>query len=205
VSAQRAIDVRLSLIVAADEQETIGNEGHLPWHLPEDLKRFRALTTGHVVIAGRLTQDSIVARLGGPLPNRTTVVVTRRGGGADGRSVPGSVHYAHSVPEAIERAKRLEAGGPHERTSHLPEASPLGGTSNAPDAAGKRPEVFVIGGAQIYRECLPEVTTVYLTRVHKTVPGDRAMPPGWLHDFGEPVERHARDGFSFETYERPRP
>ena len=66
----------LSLIVAAAENDVIGQDGGLPWHLPDDLKRFKQLTTGHVVIAGRRTHESIVSRLGHPLPERTTIVVT---------------------------------------------------------------------------------------------------------------------------------
>ena len=68
---------KLSLIVAMARNRTIGRGNDLPWHLPEDLKRFKALTTGKPVILGRKTFDSIVARLGKPLPNRPHFVVTR--------------------------------------------------------------------------------------------------------------------------------
>ena len=63
----------LSLIVAVAENQVIGINNTLPWHLPEDLKRFRALTTGHHIIMGRKTYES----LGRLLPGRTTVIVTR--------------------------------------------------------------------------------------------------------------------------------
>jgi dihydrofolate reductase len=63
----------LSLIVACANHHVIGINNTLPWHLPEDLKRFRALTTGHHIIMGRKTYES----LGRLLPNRTTVIVTR--------------------------------------------------------------------------------------------------------------------------------
>lgn len=63
----------LSLIVATAKNGVIGINNTLPWHLPEDLKRFRALTTGHHIIMGRKTYES----LGRLLPNRTTVIVTR--------------------------------------------------------------------------------------------------------------------------------
>lgn len=66
----------LSLIVAADEADTIGNAGGLPWDLPADLRRFRALTLGHTVVMGRVTHEGILARLGRPLPGRTTLVLT---------------------------------------------------------------------------------------------------------------------------------
>ena len=63
----------LSLIVAYASNHVIGINNTLPWHLPEDLKRFRALTMGHHIIMGRKTYES----LGRLLPGRTTVIVTR--------------------------------------------------------------------------------------------------------------------------------
>lgn len=63
----------LSLIVAHAKNNVIGIDNTLPWHLPEDLKRFRALTMGHHIIMGRKTYES----LGRLLPGRTTVIVTR--------------------------------------------------------------------------------------------------------------------------------
>ena len=63
----------LSLIVAHANNNVIGYKNTLPWHLPEDLKRFRALTTGHHIIMGRKTYES----LGRLLPGRTTIIVTR--------------------------------------------------------------------------------------------------------------------------------
>jgi dihydrofolate reductase len=64
---------QLSMIVAVAHDGVIGVNNTLPWHLPEDLKRFRALTMGHHIIMGRKTYES----LGRLLPNRTTVIVTR--------------------------------------------------------------------------------------------------------------------------------
>jgi dihydrofolate reductase len=63
----------LSLIVAVAKNHVIGHNNTLPWHLPEDLKRFKALTMGHHIIMGRKTYES----LGRLLPGRTTVIVTR--------------------------------------------------------------------------------------------------------------------------------
>ena len=67
----------ISLIAALDKNNVIGRENALPWYLPEDLKRFRKLTTGKTVLMGRKTFDSIIKRNGKPLPNRKNVVVTR--------------------------------------------------------------------------------------------------------------------------------
>jgi dihydrofolate reductase/diadenosine tetraphosphate (Ap4A) HIT family hydrolase len=164
--------VRISLLVAADELDTIGRDGALPWYLPDDLKRFKRFTTGHVVVAGRLTQDSIVARLGGPLPGRTTVVVTRQAGLVE----DDHVRYANDVPAALALARELEA------------------------AAGGD-EVFVIGGARIYGQVLPQAETVYLTRVHREVEGDTHLPAGWLAAFDR-VAAEDHGEYSFETYQR---
>jgi len=64
----------ISLIVAMTPDRLIGNKGRLPWHKPGDLKRFKALTTGHVVVMGRKTFDSIGGK---PLPNRGNFVISR--------------------------------------------------------------------------------------------------------------------------------
>jgi dihydrofolate reductase len=64
---------RFKAIVAMSLNRAIGKDNKLPWHLPEDLKWFKKLTTGHVIIMGRKTWESI----GKPLPNRESIVVTR--------------------------------------------------------------------------------------------------------------------------------
>jgi len=62
-----------TIIVARSKNGVIGKDGDLPWHLPEDLKRFKSLTSNHAIIMGRKTWDSI----GQPLPNRQNIVITR--------------------------------------------------------------------------------------------------------------------------------
>lgn len=64
----------ISLIVAADEKNGIGKNNQLPWHLPADLKHFKTLTTGHPIIMGRKTFESI----GKALPNRRNIVISRQ-------------------------------------------------------------------------------------------------------------------------------
>jgi dihydrofolate reductase len=63
----------LTAIVAMTSQRIIGREGQLPWHYPEDLKFFRQTTTGHTLLMGRKTYESI----GKPLPNRRNIVLSR--------------------------------------------------------------------------------------------------------------------------------
>jgi dihydrofolate reductase len=88
----------IKILVACDENRVIGKDNQLIWHLPADLKRFKSLTTGHVILMGRKTYESI----GKPLPNRTTIVITRQ---ADFQA-EGTI-IAHSVDEAILKAKSL--------------------------------------------------------------------------------------------------
>jgi dihydrofolate reductase len=85
----------ITLIAAVARNGTIGADGGLPWHLPADLKRFKALTMGHPMVMGRRTYDSI----GRALPGRRTIVVTRD----PDWSAPG-VTVAHSVDEAVDLA-----------------------------------------------------------------------------------------------------
>ena len=63
----------VSLIAARSENDVIGRHGGIPWHLPADLQHFKRLTTGHTIVTGRKTFQSI----GRPLPGRRTVVITR--------------------------------------------------------------------------------------------------------------------------------
>lgn len=80
-----------SIIVAVAENGVIGNENALLWHISEDLRHFKALTTGHPVVMGRKTYES----LGRPLPNRTNVVITRQE-----IEIPGCL-VVHSLDEAL--------------------------------------------------------------------------------------------------------
>jgi dihydrofolate reductase len=68
----------VSIVLAIDAHGLIGRNNDLPWHYSEDLKYFKNLTSGHTVLMGRKTFDSIVNRLGHPLPNRKNLVATRK-------------------------------------------------------------------------------------------------------------------------------
>ena len=89
----------IKILVAFDENRVIGKNNELIWHLPADLKRFKALTTGHVIIMGRKTYESI-NRL---LPGRTTHIVSRQ----TDYSVAGA-HVSHSLSAAIANAAAQE-------------------------------------------------------------------------------------------------
>ena len=87
---------RIALIAAVARNGIIGVDNRLPWRLPEDLRRFRALTYGHAVIMGRRTWESI----GRPLPGRQNIVVTR-----NVRAPTAEVDFAASLDEALSRVK----------------------------------------------------------------------------------------------------
>ena len=125
----------VSIIVAVAENGVIGDRNSLLWHISEDLRNFKRVTSGHPVIMGRKTFES----LGRPLPNRKNVVITRQDIEIEGCEV------VHSLEEAL-------------------------GVFSVEE------EVFVIGGAQIYREALPIADRFYLTRVHHKYEGDTSFP-----------------------------
>lgn len=84
--------MKIALIVATDLNGLIGRGNDLPWHLPEDLKNFKAITMGHPILMGRNTFESI----GKPLPGRTNIVITRN---ADFKAE--GVTVVHSLEEAL--------------------------------------------------------------------------------------------------------
>lgn len=87
----------VSLIVALDEKNGMGKDNQLPWHLPADLKHFKSLTTGHSILMGRKTFDSI----GKALPNRRNIVVSRQTGlVAEGAEVALSLTEAFAMCKA---------------------------------------------------------------------------------------------------------
>ncbi len=88
----------LSMIAAVAKNKVIGNKGQLPWHVSEDLKFFKAQTTGHSIVMGKKTYDST----GKPLPNRRNIIVSRTAATIDGAEVCGS------VDEAIARARETD-------------------------------------------------------------------------------------------------
>lgn len=96
--------LQLALIAAAARNNVIGRDNQLPWHLPQDLKHFKAVTLGKPVIMGRKTFESI----GKPLPGRTNIVVSRNAGAA----LPEGVRHARSLDDALQLARKaLEAQG----------------------------------------------------------------------------------------------
>jgi dihydrofolate reductase len=154
------------MIVAVDETRAIGKDNRLLWHIPEDLKRFKELTTGHAVIMGENTYHSI----GRPLPNRTNIVVTLD----QTLALPGCL-VVHSLDEALSVAREHE-----------------------------REEIFVMGGASIYRQFLPMIDRLYLTLVSGKHEADTFFPD--YSDFTRVMNEEKCDNgeyqFSFLVLER---
>jgi dihydrofolate reductase len=132
--------MRISLIAAMAENGIIGRGGQLPWRLSADLKRFKRLTTGHTVIMGRKTWESI----GRPLPDRRMVVITRQSGyQADGVTIVGSLDEALAVAQSANEDDAFIIGGAEVYRLALPKADRLYITLVLADVAGdtKFPEV----------------------------------------------------------------
>ena len=131
----------LSIIVAMANNNIIGKDNQLIWHLPADLRHFKNLTTGHTIVMGRKTYESI----GRPLPNRKNIVITQ------------------NTDYQAEGCKILHNKG----TISLDLLKDLDLTKQ---------EIFIIGGAEIYRQFLPFVDKIYLTEVKGTFEGDTFFP-----------------------------
>jgi dihydrofolate reductase len=89
----------ISFVVAMDRNRLIGKENQLPWHLPADLAYFKKVTTGHTIVMGRKTYESI----GRPLPNRKNVVLTRSEG-----YEAGGCEVVHDIDDVLQMARKEE-------------------------------------------------------------------------------------------------
>lgn len=133
--------MKISMIAVIGKKRELGKNNKLLWHIPEDMKHFKNTTSGHVVIMGRKTFESI----GKPLPNRTNIVVTNnKNYKAQGCQV------AYSIEEAINFAKQNDTS--------------------------KYPEIFIIGGGQLYSQGIKYADKLYLTIVNQEATADTYFP-----------------------------
>ncbi|MCG8591588.1 MAG: dihydrofolate reductase [Proteobacteria bacterium] len=164
--------MKIALMAAVAENGVIGRDGGLPWRLPDDLAHLKRLTTGHCIIVGRRTYESV----GRALPKRTNLVVTRQPHFA----APGCV-VVGSLTEALDHARQS-------------------GETLA----------FVLGGASLYAEALPQADWLYWTRVEAQVEGDVSFPAvDWdewtlTESTPHPADDRHPHPFRFETYQRNR-
>ena len=138
--------MKLSLVAAVAENGIIGADGEMPWHYSADLRRFKETTIGHPVLMGRRTYESIEARLGGPLPGRTNVVLSRR---AELGLPDGAIH-ARDVEEALGHAEAA--------------------------LEGDRETVYVIGGATVYEALIDRADELLITEIPESPDGDTCFP-----------------------------
>ena len=159
-------------IAAMSLNRVIGAGNNIPWHLPEDFKWFKKMTSGNVVIMGRKTFES----LGKPLPNRINIVLSRH---------PGRLQ--RDFPEAFRQCLGRARQDAHSRPAHQFELPKVGGAATVDlriikdvlklDPASSPLEFFIAGGAQIYEQALPLCSDLYLTLVKREVAGDAFFPP----------------------------
>jgi dihydrofolate reductase len=162
----------ISLIAAVAENNVIGKDNNLPWHLPTDMKYFRDTTMGHCVIMGRKNYDSIPLKYR-PLDGRTNIVVTRQ---KDFKAE--NCLVVNSVEEALAEANKKN-----------------------------ETEVFIIGGADIYKQTIDMADKVYYTKIHNSFEGDALFPvideSKWklLSKKDIPADSKNKFPFSFYIYE----
>jgi dihydrofolate reductase len=156
----------VAAVAAIGKNRVLGKENKLLWHIPDDLKRFKELTKGHPVIMGNKTYISILSYLGKPLPDRTTIVVTRNRITAEEKfhqyAFKDEVFFVSSIQEAIEKGKGLDS------------------------------QVFIGGGAQIYEAALPYTDKLYLTLIDDEKEGDSFFP-AYENEFTKVVHDEARE------------
>lgn len=143
----------ISLIAALSENRVIGRDNALPWHIPDDLKRFRKITSGHPVIMGRKTYESI----GRPLPNRLNIVLSR--------------NPFDFTPEGVVRITEL-----HEAIRLASDKELIKASLGTEYENINCDEIFIIGGGQIFEQAIGLATKLYLTLVHTTIEGDAFFP-----------------------------
>ena len=153
---------KISAIAAMSENRVIGDDNQLPWHLPADLKHFKTITSGHPILMGRKTHESI----GRPLPNRTNIVITRN----HAYHAAGCL-VVKSIDEAIEEAKALQ-----------------------------KDEIFIIGGAEVYKQLLPHIECIYLTIVQEIFEGDAFFPELNLKEWTE-ISRESHEADDENDYD----
>ncbi|MFP4313815.1 MAG: dihydrofolate reductase [Alphaproteobacteria bacterium] len=174
------MSIQTTLIVAMAQNHIIGKDGTLPWHIPADLKRYKARTLGKPLVMGRKTLESLYKEVGGPLPGRTNIIVTRQ----DDYKPKDEVIVASSLESALSRAKEIaEKDGQN--------------------------EIFVNGGAQIYGQALQQnlVDILDICLIHDDVEGDTKFPDfdwrQWDEIWREDHEAaNDKPAFSFVQYKR---
>ncbi|MCX7945752.1 MAG: dihydrofolate reductase [Hydrogenophilus sp.] len=193
------------LIAAIGRNREIGWNNRLPWHLPDDLKRFKALTRGAAVVMGRNTWESLGGR---PLAERRNVLVSRT---LAAFLSPRSLSLSTSLPSSF---AVLPPSDPSALSSALQRPTTLEIYSSLTEALlalAQEPRIFIIGGAQLYAAALPLAHRLELTEVDAAPPADCYFPPWSPDDFypiaviPHPADARHPFSFRFTTYIRRSP
>jgi dihydrofolate reductase len=188
--------ITVSAIVAVARNNVIGRDNRLPWHIPADLKYFKAMTLGRPIVMGRRSWDS----LGRPLPGRMNIVVSRTmerlASGA------GTAHFGEheESPLSAEPSVASLEEGPFLCPSI---ESALQLARKAAARLGKT-EIMIAGGAQIYAAAMPYTQRLYLTRIERAYDGDTVWP-GLEEKDWRLVSEEKHDGdppFAFQIFDR---
>lgn len=179
-SATAARPARLVIIAAVAPNGAIGFRGGLPWHLPDDLAHFKALTWGHAIIMGRRTCESLPH---GALPGRRNIVVSR--------TLKAKTTMTTQPLAKTTMTTQLLAKEGFELYPSLEEA-----LSACKDEA----LAFVIGGAEVYRQTLPMADGLCLTLVDSNPAEADAFFPRLNKDEWVETKKEKHTGFSFVEY-----
>ena len=189
-------------VVAISKERAIGSKNQIPWHEPEDLKHFKALTKGHVIVMGRKTFESFGGRF---LPDRFHVIVTRDPAWSPLGLSPSSLHTTETrktVPSPNQPPEQypLRSG---DNFWVVPDLDSALESANQEAQARGQNRVFVIGGAEIYRQTLPICTSVYITEVDIQVPDADAFYPELPPEFILVEDRlGSKPQLHFKTYSK---
>ncbi|MGN6239247.1 MAG: dihydrofolate reductase [Cellulosimicrobium cellulans] len=178
----------------------IGAGGAMPWHLPEDLAHFRRVTSGHPVVMGRRTWDSLPPRFR-PLPGRTNVVVTRQAGWSPAEPSPRVGASGGAVPDGGRPA--AEGGAPVRVAGSVTEALAAARAAARDTGSG---EVWVMGGAQLYAATIALADRCVVTEIDAVVEGDTfapEIPAGWAAHAGDWATSSTGLRYRFVTAMRP--
>lgn len=153
----------ISIIAATAENNVIGQDNDLIWHISEDLKRFKALTSGKPIIMGRKTYESLPFK---PLPKRKNIIISRK--------------------------KNLDFKG----------AQVVSSIEKALNQCEEDDEVFICGGAEIYKQFMKRADRMFITKVYESFEGDTFFPEIdenlWIIENKSEIFQDEKSGIKFQ-------
>ncbi|HBH09693.1 MAG TPA: hypothetical protein DDX40_09885 [Rikenellaceae bacterium] len=175
------------IIAAIADNGAIGKDNDLLWHIAEDMRYFRRITTGNPVVMGYRTFLSI----GRPLPKRENIIISTR----QWLEVPVGVKVTGSLEEAYSLAE-VAVGGSDVACGETP-------AEKAAAADGEARKIFIIGGGETYRRALPSADKLYITHVHTVIDDADTFFPAidpaiWEVESAIPAATDPETGYTYE-------